>query len=142
MLVSLAVAILAAVAAAGWFALHARDPTDFADGARVDLANYQGPNPTGVPPLLAGADPVARGQYLTRAADCVACHTAPGGKPFAGGRGFKLPFGTLYSTNITPTLRTALVAGATRILLGPCTRASAKTASTYIRPFPIPPTRS
>jgi mono/diheme cytochrome c family protein len=47
-------------------------------------------------------DPVARGRYLATAADCVACHTAPGGRAFAGGRAFKLPFGTMYSTNITP----------------------------------------
>jgi mono/diheme cytochrome c family protein len=107
-LASIAVVILVAVAAAGWLALHARDPSDFAEGARVDLANYQGPNPTGVPPVLTGADLVTRGQYLTRAADCVACHTAPGGKPFVGGRAFKLPFGTLYSTNITPDVESGI----------------------------------
>lgn len=44
---------------------------------------------------------VARGKYLTAAADCAACHTAPAGRPFAGGRAFALPFGTLYSSNIT-----------------------------------------
>ncbi|HUB44969.1 MAG TPA: cytochrome c [Acetobacteraceae bacterium] len=44
---------------------------------------------------------IARGEYLTRAADCAACHTLPNGKPFAGGLPFKLPFGTIYSTNIT-----------------------------------------
>jgi mono/diheme cytochrome c family protein len=60
----------------------------------------------GVAPAIAGAplnaDPVARGEYLARAADCVACHTIPGsGRPFAGGLPFKLPFGTIYSTNIT-----------------------------------------
>lgn len=49
-----------------------------------------------------GADLVARGKYLTTAADCEACHTAPGGKPFAGGLAFKLPFGTIFSPNITP----------------------------------------
>jgi mono/diheme cytochrome c family protein len=49
-----------------------------------------------------GAELIARGQYLTTAADCEACHTAPGGKPFAGGLPFKLPFGTIYSPNITP----------------------------------------
>ena len=32
---------------------------------------------------------LARGEYLTKAADCVACHTAPGGRPFAGGRAFE-----------------------------------------------------
>jgi mono/diheme cytochrome c family protein len=42
------------------------------------------------------------GEYLTRAADCVACHTAEGGAPYAGGRAFKLPVGTIYSPNITP----------------------------------------
>jgi mono/diheme cytochrome c family protein len=69
---------------------------------QIDLADYGGEAPTGVPPSLAGADLAARGEYLARAADCVACHTAPGGKPFAGGLAFRLPFGTLYSTNITP----------------------------------------
>lgn len=51
---------------------------------------------------------VARGQYLTTAADCVACHTAPGGRAFAGGRAFRLPFGTMYSTNITPDEATGI----------------------------------
>lgn len=46
-------------------------------------------------------DLVARGEYVTRAADCEGCHTAPGGKPFAGGRAFELPFGVLYSPNLT-----------------------------------------
>ena len=45
---------------------------------------------------------IARGKYLTTAADCAACHTTKGGKPFAGGLAFKLPFGTIYSSNITP----------------------------------------
>lgn len=45
---------------------------------------------------------VSRGEYLTRAADCQACHSAPGGQPFAGGLAFVLPFGVLYSPNITP----------------------------------------
>jgi mono/diheme cytochrome c family protein len=44
---------------------------------------------------------IARGEYLTKAADCAACHTVPGGAPFGGGVSFKLPFGTIYSTNIT-----------------------------------------
>jgi hypothetical protein len=48
------------------------------------------------------------GEYLTRAADCVACHTAPHGKPFAGGRAFKLPFGTIYSPNIRPDKQTGI----------------------------------
>jgi mono/diheme cytochrome c family protein len=51
---------------------------------------------------------VERGEYLTRAADCEACHTAKDGIPFAGGRAFVLPFGTLYSTNITPDAETGI----------------------------------
>jgi mono/diheme cytochrome c family protein len=51
---------------------------------------------------------LARGEYLTEAADCVACHTAPGGRPFAGGRAFQLPFGTIYAPNITPDRETGL----------------------------------
>lgn len=42
------------------------------------------------------------GAYLARAGDCVACHTAPGGKPFAGGLALQSPFGVIHSTNITP----------------------------------------
>ena len=50
----------------------------------------------------ASAERVAAGLYMMRAADCMACHTQPGGTPFAGGRGIGTPFGTLYSSNITP----------------------------------------
>jgi mono/diheme cytochrome c family protein len=61
----------------------------------------------GTSPAIAGAPTsaaaVARGEYLIKAADCVACHTVgETGKPFAGGVAFKLPFGTIYSSNITP----------------------------------------
>ena len=46
---------------------------------------------------------IERGRYLAIAADCGACHTAPGGKPFAGGLPIGTPLGTIYSTNITPS---------------------------------------
>ena len=45
---------------------------------------------------------IKQGEYLARAGDCVACHTAKGGKPFAGGLAMETPIGTIYSTNITP----------------------------------------
>jgi len=45
---------------------------------------------------------ISRGEYLARAGDCIACHTVPGGNLFAGGRPMPTPFGTLYSSNITP----------------------------------------
>ena len=51
---------------------------------------------------------IAHGEYLTRAADCAACHNAPNGESFAGGLPFKLPFGTLYSTNITADRETGI----------------------------------
>ena len=82
--------------------------TSFAKGKTVALADYQGANPTGVPASLRDASLVERGQYLTRAADCEACHTAPGGQPFAGGLSFTLPFGTIYSTNITPDAKSGI----------------------------------
>ena len=76
-------------------------PLAFAGGSTVALADYHAADPTGVPASLAGADVVKRGEYLARAADCMVCHTAPGGADYAGGLAFPLPFGTLYSTNIT-----------------------------------------
>ncbi len=45
---------------------------------------------------------IAKGEYLARAGDCIACHTAREGKTFAGGLPMKTPFGTLYTSNITP----------------------------------------
>jgi mono/diheme cytochrome c family protein len=99
-LAALAVIGVVVVAAVAWY-VRGPSPTAFAGGATVALADYHGADPTGVPASLAQADPVTRGEYLARAADCTACHTAPGGKDLAGGLGFKLPFGTLYSTNIT-----------------------------------------
>ena len=60
------------------------------------------------PDKLSSTDLIARGEYLARAADCAACHNAPGGQPFAGGVAFKLPFGTIYSSNITPDRETGI----------------------------------
>ncbi|GAB2899418.1 cytochrome c [Paraburkholderia jirisanensis] len=51
---------------------------------------------------------VARGEYLARAGDCVACHTAPRGKPFAGGLPMTTPMGRIYTTNITPDADTGI----------------------------------
>ena len=54
------------------------------------------------------SEQVARGKYLAVAGDCVACHTAPNGMPFAGGLPMHTPFGVLYSTNITPHKKTGI----------------------------------
>jgi mono/diheme cytochrome c family protein len=40
--------------------------------------------------------------------DCVGCHTAPGGKPFAGGVALETPFGVLVGPNITPDVATGI----------------------------------
>nr|WP_246500148.1 cytochrome c [Pseudomonas cyclaminis] len=45
---------------------------------------------------------IKKGEYLARIGDCVACHTAKGGQPFAGGLPMETPIGAVYSTNITP----------------------------------------
>ncbi|AVS91283.1 alcohol dehydrogenase [Paracidovorax avenae] len=60
------------------------------------------------PPAPATPQAIARGEYLARAGNCMACHTEPGGAPFAGGRGIETPFGMVYSTNLTPDPDTGL----------------------------------
>jgi mono/diheme cytochrome c family protein len=94
------VAVIVAVGVFAWRTIFP-GPLEFAGGSTVPLAGYHETNPTGAPPELAKADIVKRGEYLAKAADCMVCHTAPGGAPYAGGLAFPLPFGTLYSTNIT-----------------------------------------
>ncbi|HVD84838.1 MAG TPA: cytochrome c, partial [Bradyrhizobium sp.] len=102
------VAIVVVAVAIGLWIVRGPGPMAFADGPKVALADYRGGNPAGVPAALAQASVVERGAYLARAADCMVCHTTAGGKEYAGGLGFKLPFGTLYSTNITPDKETGI----------------------------------
>ncbi len=56
------------------------------------------------PPAANSFDPalVKHGAELAAIGNCDVCHTAPGGRAFAGGRAVPTPFGTIYSTNITP----------------------------------------
>lgn len=51
---------------------------------------------------------VKLGAYLAHLGDCIACHTAKGGKSMAGGGELKTPFGIIYSTNITPDVKTGI----------------------------------
>lgn len=69
------------------------------------------------PPSVAAADAVpaqfdpalvATGASLAAVGDCIGCHTAPGGRPYAGGRALQTPFGTLYGSNITPDAETGI----------------------------------
>lgn len=48
------------------------------------------------------AEQIQRGAYLSRAGNCMACHTARGGDAYAGGRALATSFGNIYSSNITP----------------------------------------
>jgi mono/diheme cytochrome c family protein len=107
-LISMAALFAVAIIGLLWMSVLMPRPMDFAGGPQVPLSAYHAEDPTGVPAHLRGASLIERGKYLTRAADCEACHTAEGGEPFAGGRAFVLPFGTLYSTNITPDKETGI----------------------------------
>jgi mono/diheme cytochrome c family protein len=51
---------------------------------------------------------IERGEYLALAGNCASCHTADGGDFMAGGLAFETPFGTIYSTNITPDKDTGI----------------------------------
>ncbi len=83
--------VVVAVVGYAWLAPAGPEPQPPIAGSPADL-----------PPGL------SRGEYLAKAADCAACHTAVGGTPYAGGRPFKLPFGTIYATNITPDKDTGI----------------------------------
>ena len=48
------------------------------------------------------ASALQRGAYLAKVGNCAACHTARGGAAFAGGKTISTPFGTVYTSNITP----------------------------------------
>ncbi len=58
--------------------------------------------------ISANTDVVEHGKYLSRIGNCGICHTTRGGAAFAGGRAFDTPYGTVYSTNLTPDQRTGL----------------------------------
>lgn len=53
-------------------------------------------------------DRIERGRYLAVLADCGACHSKPGGQPFAGGLALRTPFGILVAPNITPDPETGI----------------------------------
>ncbi len=77
---------LAVLLACGIVLAHAAEPPKPADRAQL----------------------LARGEYLARAGDCVACHTIPAGKLFGGGRPMETPFGTIYAPNISSDKATGI----------------------------------
>ncbi|MGZ8313715.1 MAG: c-type cytochrome [Telluria sp.] len=73
----------------------------------VEMASEPGRAQAAAP----AADPaaqIARGAYLARAGNCMACHTVRGGAQYAGGRAIETPFGSIYSPNITPDSGTGI----------------------------------
>lgn len=63
------------------------------------------------------AELIAKGEYLATAGNCASCHTVEGGEFMAGGLPFDTPFGTLYSTNISPDPETGIGSWSQRDLL-------------------------
>jgi mono/diheme cytochrome c family protein len=70
--------------------------------ATVVWLNLRGEAPLDAAAPAITPELVERGAALARAGNCAACHTARGGARLAGGRGIETPFGTVYSSNITP----------------------------------------
>jgi mono/diheme cytochrome c family protein len=61
-----------------------------------------------IAPAVADPQTIADGKYLAAAGDCVACHTAVGGTPFAGGTVINTGFGKLVGPNLTPDQATGI----------------------------------
>jgi mono/diheme cytochrome c family protein len=88
----------------------------------------------------AGPDPqaVERGRYLATAANCVSCHTEPGGAEYAGGRALKTPFGTFYGPNITPHPEAGIGRWSDADFLKALKRGIAPEGHPYYPAFPYP----
>jgi len=70
---------------------------------QTEMAAVSRPDPASFDKAL-----VERGRVLANYGDCTACHTRPDGPPFAGNLPLKTPFGTIYTTNITPDAETGI----------------------------------
>ena len=95
-----------ALAVGAWLIGASTMPGDFVVGAVSAQAARPAPSPRA--PSATRVPAQTDGEYLARAGDCVACHTARGGEPFAGGLEMPTPFGTLYTPNITPDPETGI----------------------------------
>jgi mono/diheme cytochrome c family protein len=135
LLVILVVVGLAAGGFLGWMVFQP-GPYSFASGTEVELAAWHGPSLTGVPAELANADAATKGAYILRMGDCEACHTVKGGERFAGGRPFVLPFGTIYTPNLTPDKETGIGNWSDDDFLNAVHRGIAPDGSRYYPAFP------
>jgi thiosulfate dehydrogenase len=79
-------------------AVQATDPSSMSANAAASTPAASEPDAT----------LVARGEYVARLGDCLACHTADKGPAMAGGRELATPFGKVFSTNITPDKQTGI----------------------------------
>ncbi len=91
--ITTALGALALVVAAGVWALNVRGEVDVTGPAT---------------PLVSTPALIERGAYLAQAGNCMTCHTARGGQPYAGGRAIDTPFGAVYTSNLTPDAATGL----------------------------------
>ena len=77
--------------------------------AGVWLLNVRDEVNVNIPVALAPSESlVARGAYLATAGNCISCHTARGGQHYAGGLGIQTPFGTVFTSNLTPDANTGI----------------------------------
>lgn len=83
---------------------------------------------------------IKRGEYLSKAGDCIACHTDTkhNGPAFAGGLGIYTPFGTLYSPNITPDKATGIGQWSDADFIRAMHYGIAPNGSYYFPVFPFP----
>jgi mono/diheme cytochrome c family protein len=88
--------------------------------------------------LAASAAAADDGEYLLRAAGCVACHTPEGGKPLAGGRAFDTPFGVFHSPNITPHPTHGIGGWSREDFVNAVRHGQAPDGSRYFPVFPYP----
>ncbi len=101
---------LTAVAAAtvAWLAGLGPHTQDGSDTAAAQPPGAATGETAGTTADKTASDAAARGAYLALAGNCAACHTARGGAPWAGGLAIATPFGTVYSSNLTPDAQTGL----------------------------------
>ena len=78
------------------------------------------------------------GAYLFDAAGCLACHTAEGGEPLAGGRAFETPYGVFYSPNISPDPDTGIGRWSKKDFVRALKHGEAPDGSAYFPTFPYP----
>lgn len=77
-----------------------------------------------------------RGEYLTKLGDCIACHTAKDGQPFAGNYPIKTPFGTIYTANITADKKTGIGGWTDEQFIKAMREGISPTGSCYFPAFP------